>query len=129
LRLAQPYASGMTVRRSNLYWQSRPHRAPVQLCWTTNAPSLAADARSIRQSDVHLTVEELEAGLQILDRLDTDKEEFWNENWPAFQATIRLAIRETAEALLLQQMSAALRDELEGQLAWLTSCLESTARH
>jgi hypothetical protein len=55
--------------------------------------------------------------------------EFWNENGPAFHATIRLAIRETAEALLLQQMSASLRDELEGQLAWLTSCLEPKNRH
>ncbi len=85
--------------------------------------------RTIRPFDEPLTVEELEAGLRLLERLDTDKEEFWDENKRAFQATIRLAIRETAEALLLRQMSQALRDELEGQLAWLTNCLAPKERH
>ena len=119
----------MTVKRSNLYWRSPSHRAPVQSCWTTNAASQAAADRDIRQSDVPLNVEELEAGLQILDRTDTDRQEFWNENGPAYRATIRLAIRETAEALLLKQMPPALRNELERQLAWLTSRLEPKDRH
>ena len=112
----QPYASDMTVRRSNLYWRSPSCCAPV-------------GAHSIRRSDEPLSVKQLEAGLQILDRIDSDKEEFWNENGRAFRATIRLAIRETAEALLLQQMPEPLRDELEGQLAWLRSCLKRKARH
>jgi len=102
---------------------------PAQLCWAADAPSQAAGGLGLRQSDLPLTVEELEAGLQILDRMDTDKQQFWNENEPAFHATIRLAIRETAEALLMRQLPQALRDELEGQLAWLTSRLEPNDRH
>jgi len=102
---------------------------PTQLCWAADAPSQAAGGLGLRQSDLPLTVEELEAGLQILDRMDTDKQQFWNENEPAFHATIRLAIRETAEALLMRQLPQALRNELEGQLAWLTSRLEPNDRH
>jgi hypothetical protein len=93
------------------------------------AASLPSGARTIRQSDAPLTVEELEAGLELLDRMDVDEKKFWNEKGRAFRATVRLAIRETAEALLLQQMPHALRIELEDQLAWLTNYLRPQDRH
>ena len=56
--------------------------------------------------------------------MDIDEKKFWKEKGRAFQATVRLAIRETAEALLLRQMPHALRIELENQLAWLTNYLK-----
>ena len=88
------------------------------------AASLPSRTHTVRRSDAPLTVQELEAGLQLLDRMDTDQKEFWNEKGRAFRATVRLEIRETAEALLLQQMPHALRVELEDQLAWLTNYLK-----
>jgi hypothetical protein len=60
----------------------------------------------------------------MLDQIDTDRKKFWEVNGPAFKETVRLAIRETSEALLLQRMPATLRAELEGQLEWLKSYLE-----
>jgi len=60
----------------------------------------------------------------MLDQIDTDRRRFWEVNGPAFEETVRLAIRETSEALLLQRMPATLRMELEGQLEWLKSYLE-----
>ncbi|MCL6678371.1 hypothetical protein LZ519_03440 [Sphingomonas sp. RG327] len=60
----------------------------------------------------------------MLDQIDTDRKKFWEVNGPAFKETVRLAIRETSEALLLQRMPATLRTELEGQLEWLKSYLE-----
>jgi hypothetical protein len=91
----------MTDRPPELYWRSEPHRPPV-------AP---------------LSLEQLEAGLLLLDRIETDHRRFWFEHEGAFQATVRLAIRETAEALMLQQMPLELRRELERQLKWLTTYL------
>jgi hypothetical protein len=60
----------------------------------------------------------------MLDQIDTDRKKFWEVNGAAFKETVRLAIRETSEALLLQRMPATLRAELEGQLEWLKSYLE-----
>ena len=60
----------------------------------------------------------------MLDQIDTDRKKFWEVNGPAFKETVRLAIRETSEALLLQRMPATLRAELEGQLEWLKGYLE-----
>ena len=60
----------------------------------------------------------------MLDQIDTDRKKFWEVNGPAFKETVRLAIRETSEALLLQRMPATLRAELEGQLEWLKDYLE-----
>lgn len=66
-----------------------------------------------------LTIDELEAGLRQLQRIGTDRRDFWAANGAAFHETVKVAIRETSEALLLHEMSATLRAELEGQLALL----------
>ena len=60
--------------------------------------------------------------------MDIDQEKFWEETGAAFSATIRLAIHETSEALLLQKMPPTLRAELEGQLAWLKDYLDQENR-
>ena len=66
-----------------------------------------------------LSVDDLEHGLRTLTGPEIDRERFWTENGGAFRETVRLAIRETAEALLFHEMSSTLRVELEGQLEWL----------
>ena len=66
-----------------------------------------------------LSVDDLEDGLRTLTGPEIDRERFWTENGGAFRETVRLAIRETAEALLFHEMSSTLRVELEGQLEWL----------
>jgi hypothetical protein len=75
-----------------------------------------------------LTIDELEAGLRLLNQADTDPKDFWVAYEPAFRETIRLAIRETSAALLRPQMSPLLRAELEGQLEWLRTCLDPNPR-
>jgi hypothetical protein len=81
-------------------------------------------ASGIQADAAPLTVDDLETGLRKLDHIDTDRKEFWAANGRAFEETVRFAIRETSEALLLQRMSATLRTELEGQLEWLKSYLD-----
>ena len=66
-----------------------------------------------------LSVDDLEHGLRTLTGPEIDRERFWTENGGAFRETVRLAIRETAEALLFHEMSSTLRVELEDQLEWL----------
>jgi hypothetical protein len=66
-----------------------------------------------------LSVDDLEDGLRTLTGPEIDLQRFWAENGGAFRETVRLAIRETAEALLFHEMSSTLRVELEGQLEWL----------
>ena len=85
--------------------------------WLPHHPSVGGEATP-------LTIDELEAGLQMLGRIDTDSSDFWEDNEPAFRETVRLAIRETSAALLLAGMSPALRAELEVQLEWLKAYLD-----
>jgi len=66
-----------------------------------------------------LSIDDLEDGLRTLTGPEMDRERFWAANGGAFRETVRLAIRETAEALLFHEMSSTLRVELEGQLEWL----------
>ena len=66
-----------------------------------------------------LSVDDLEHGLRTLTGPEIDRERFWTEHGGAFRETVRLAIRETAEALLFHEMSSTLRVELEDQLEWL----------
>jgi len=66
-----------------------------------------------------LTIGELEQGLHALKQVETDRTDFWAENGSAFRETVLLAIRETSDALQLDDMPPGLRAELEGQLAWL----------
>ena len=91
-------------RRLYPFERSTPHDIP-------------SDARGKRA--VALTIDELEHGLLTLHGRETDRSDFWAANGPAFRETVLLAIRETSDALQLEHISSALREELEGQLAWL----------
>ena len=75
-----------------------------------------------------LSIEQLEAGLRVLDDVQTDQDDFWDENLDAFRQTLLLAIRETSDALLTPRISAAWRVELERQLSELVSFMELTDR-
>jgi hypothetical protein len=70
-----------------------------------------------------LTIEELEAGLQLLRLGDTDRTKFWDDYGAAFTETLRLASRETSAALRAPDMPPKLRAELEHQLGWLETLL------
>lgn len=119
----------MRSRRTHLYWQADVEIPRARTCSVRGRVGVPWQDRAAPDSDSTLSVEELEAGLRLLDRLDTDKGKFWDEKGRAFRATVRLAIRETAEALLLRKMSRTLRAELEGQLAWLINYLKLQERH
>ena len=75
-----------------------------------------------------MTIEELEAGLRLLDRGDIDQVAFWRKNISAFRQTVLQAIRETSEALLALQMPRGCRAELECQVEALQSYLELADR-
>ena len=91
-------------RRIYPFDQSTPHDIPMD---------------STEERVTALTIDQLENGLLTLHKRETDRREFWADNEPAFRETVRVAIRETSDALNLKDLPAALRDELEGQLAWL----------
>ena len=76
-----------------------------------------------------MTIEELEAGPRLLDRGDIDEVTFWQENLAAFRQTVLLAIRETSDALMAQQVPGGWRTELEGQVEVLRWYLELADRH
>jgi hypothetical protein len=73
-----------------------------------------------------LSIEQLEAGLRVLEDVKTDQDDFWDENLDAFRQTLLLAIRETSDALLTPRISEPWRVELERQLSELVSFLELT---
>ena len=76
-----------------------------------------------------MTIEELEAGPRRLDSGDIDQGAFWQENFAAFRQTVLLAIRETSDALLAQQVPRGWRSELESQVEVLRWYLELADRH
>lgn len=71
-----------------------------------------------------LTIEELESGLRLLGRGDTDQDAFWDENIAAFRETVLLAIRETSDALLSPGMTCRWSAEFQEQLQVLVRYLE-----
>ena len=84
-------------------------------------PFEATSARS-------LSIEQLEAGLRILDSRECDLNAFWDENIDRFRQTVLLAIRDTSDALLEQAITPPWRIELESQLEELVQYLELANR-
>ena len=74
--------------------------------------------------DGPLGIEQLEAALRQLGRADVDPGAYWDEHIEAFRQTVLLAIRETADAIMLASVPSHWRVELEGQLAMLGRCIE-----
>jgi len=88
-------------------------------------PSSSYAAKSVAP----LTIEELETGLRLLDREETDQNAFWDENITAFRETVLLAIRDTEDALLSPSVTLRWRAELEIQLPALVQYLELVDRY
>jgi hypothetical protein len=80
------------------------------------------------KSSQPFSIEQLEAGLRVLDDVKTDQDDFWDENLDAFRQTLLFAIRETSDALLTPRISNPWRVELERQLCELVSFMELTDR-
>jgi len=76
-----------------------------------------------------LSIEQLEAGLRILDSRDCDLNEFWDENIEAFRRTVLLALRDTSDALLSPTIPLRWRVELESQLDGLVQYVELADRY
>jgi hypothetical protein len=76
-----------------------------------------------------LSVEQLEAGLRILDADEVDLTAFWDENIGAFRRTVLVAILETSAALLSPSISLRSRVELENQLDDLVQYIELADRY
>ena len=75
-----------------------------------------------------LTIEELEAGLRIMDANEAGRNDFWDENLDAFRRTVLLAIRDTSDALLSPRITRRWRLELKCQLLDLFEYLDLADR-
>jgi hypothetical protein len=71
-----------------------------------------------------LSIEQLEAGLSIMDDADVDRAAFLDSNIDAFRKTVIVAIRDTVDALRSPAITAGYRDELEGQIGALWGYVE-----
>lgn len=76
-----------------------------------------------------LSIEQLEAGLRILDGGQSDLNAFWDENIEAFRRTVLFALRETSDALLSPTIPLRWRVELESQLDGLVQYVELADRY
>lgn len=82
-----------------------------------------------RPSARPLTIEQLEAGLDVLSMEGTDLNAFWSENVEAFRRTVLLAIRDTSDALLSPTIPLRWRLRFERQLEELIQYLELAGRY
>jgi hypothetical protein len=87
--------------------------------------------RAVPDADIvaPLSIKDLEAGLRLLGRGDTDHAAFWDENIAAFRRTVLLAIRETSDALLSPRITLPWRVQLELQLEALVDYIELADRY
>ena len=76
-----------------------------------------------------LSIEQLEEGLRLLGRGDTDQNAFWDENIESFRQTVLLAIRDTSDALLSPGIPLRWCLELESQLEALVQYVELADRY
>src|SRR4249919_3004439 len=75
-----------------------------------------------------LTIDQLEAGLRIMDATETDRNAFWEDNLDAFRRTVLFAIRDTSDALLSPRITRRWRLELKCQLLDLFEYLDLADR-
>lgn len=76
-----------------------------------------------------LTVDELEAGLGLLDRGAIEQNEFWDRNITAFRRAVVSAIAETLKALESKDLSPAWQSELQCQLTALRRFVDLADRY
>ena len=71
-----------------------------------------------------LSIEELEAGLRILNTVEVNLNAFWDENIASFRQTVLLSIRDTTDALLSPTIPLHWRARFERELDALIRYLE-----
>lgn len=76
-----------------------------------------------------LSVEQLEAGLRVLNSVDVSLDDFWDEHIASFRQTVLLAIRETSDALLSPSIALRWRVQFESQLEALVEYLKLADRY
>ena len=76
-----------------------------------------------------LSIEQLEAGLRVMDSGDSNLNAFWDENVSDFRQTVLFAIRETSDALLSPRIPLRWQIELESQLEGLVRYIELADRY
>lgn len=76
-----------------------------------------------------LSIEQLEAGLRVLDTAEVDLNAFWDEHICAFRRTVLFAIRETSTSLLSPTIPLKWRVQLESQLEELVQYIELADRY
>lgn len=76
-----------------------------------------------------LSIEQLEAGLRVMDSKDVSLRAFWDENIAAFRQTVLFAIGETSETLRTPMIPLDCRIELESQLEDLVRYFELADRY
>jgi hypothetical protein len=76
-----------------------------------------------------MSIEELEAGLRIMDKSGFGLQSFWDANVIAFRQTVLLAIRDTTDVLLASSTPLNWRAELESQLDDLVGYVELADRY
>ena len=89
---------------------------------TTKSSARNANARV-------LSIEQLEAGLRVMDSGDSNLNAFWDENVSDFRQTVLFAIRETSDALLSPKIPLRWQIELESQLESLVRYIELADRY
>lgn len=76
-----------------------------------------------------LSIEELETGLRLLGRGDSELNAFWDQNVDAFRRTVLFAIRETSDAMLSPKITLHWRNLLQRQLESLVQYVEIADRY
>ena len=71
-----------------------------------------------------LNIEQLEAGLRILNTVEVNLNAFWDENIASFRQTVLLSIRDTTDALLSPTITLYWRARFEHELEALIRYLE-----
>ena len=76
-----------------------------------------------------LSIDQLEAGLRVMDSGDSNLNAFWDANISDFRQTVLFAIRETSDALLSARISLRWQIELESQLETLVRYIQLADRY
>lgn len=87
------------------------------------------DLNAVKPKARVLSIEQLEAGLRVMDSGDSSLNAFWDDNVKDFRQTVLFAIRETSDALLSPKIPLRWQIELQSQLESLVRYIELADRY
>jgi hypothetical protein len=88
------------------------------------APAVSKEPKLPAPDIEPLDIEQLEAGLRILNTVEVNLNAFWDENIASFRQTVLLSIRDTTDALLSPTITLYWRARFEHELEALIRYLE-----